>query len=383
MQGLPIQGKDTIYDGSGYVYEMRGKLSYIQGNLSLLRQMNWIDRQTRAVFIEFSVYNPNINLVMVSTILVEFISSGSILTQAKFDELNLFNDIGQSTISFSILSKIVFMIFIVYFMICQIKEFLNRDFKEYLSDFWSYIEWSIIVSAWISFSMYLIRLNTAQDVLDFFKNTAGFGYKKLQKVNEYNQTLTFCLGLCTLLGTIKFLKLLRFNKNIAFFGLTFKLCLGELISASFIFFIIWFAIVQLMFLLYGTTIVGYSSLVASMQLAFLVMLGKFDASQFINSNLVLIPLVFVIYNIITLCFLLNIFISIITDAFKKVREKEKENPHRFDIFSHIYNIVKERFSKRTNQQSDYRDHLSILPNRVNRLINYFYRVGLDFLWLFF
>ena len=50
--------------------------------------MNWIDRQTRAVFAEFSVYNPNINLVMVSTILVEFLSSGSILTSAKFDLLN-------------------------------------------------------------------------------------------------------------------------------------------------------------------------------------------------------------------------------------------------------------------------------------------------------
>jgi hypothetical protein len=76
LQGSPIQGKYDTYDGSGYVYEMRGQLSYIQGNLSLLKEMNWIDRQTRAVFVEFSTYNPNINLMMVTTILIEFFSSG-------------------------------------------------------------------------------------------------------------------------------------------------------------------------------------------------------------------------------------------------------------------------------------------------------------------
>ena len=74
LQGSEIEGIYDTYDGSGYLYEMRGKLSYIQGNLSLLKQMNWIDRQTRAVLVEFSAYNPNINLVMVSTILIEFLS---------------------------------------------------------------------------------------------------------------------------------------------------------------------------------------------------------------------------------------------------------------------------------------------------------------------
>ena len=58
LQGSPIQGKFSSYDGSGYLYEMRGQLSFIQGNLTLLKEMNWIDRQTRAIFAEFSVYNP-------------------------------------------------------------------------------------------------------------------------------------------------------------------------------------------------------------------------------------------------------------------------------------------------------------------------------------
>ena len=133
LQGSPIEGIYDTYDGSGYLYEMRGKLSYIQGNLSLLKQMNWVDRQTRAVLVEFSAYNPNINLVMVSTILIEFLSSGSILTKANFEPLNLFSESG-SLISFKTISELIFVAFIVYYLMIEIREMLNMDIKVYLSE---------------------------------------------------------------------------------------------------------------------------------------------------------------------------------------------------------------------------------------------------------
>ena len=199
LEGSPVSGKFDTYDGSGYVYELRGKLSYIQGNLSFLREINWIDRQTRAVFVEFSVYNPNINLVMVSTILVEFLSSGSILTTARFDPLNLFGDISLS-LSFKLIAEVIFIPFLIYFMIIQIIECISMGLKEYVKDFWCLIEWSIITTGFISVIMFILRLNEANKVMNFFKNTRGYGYLKLQKVNDYNLVLTYCLGLCASLG---------------------------------------------------------------------------------------------------------------------------------------------------------------------------------------
>ena len=236
LQGSPIQGKFNTYDGSGYVYEMRGKLSFLKGNLSLLREMNWIDRQTRAVFVEFSAYNPNINMVMVTTILVEFLSSGSILTTAHFDPLNLFGEIGGGFVSFKIISELLLMAFIGYFTVLQILEFINMGLKEYVKDFWFLIEWSIILTAFISFIMFILRYVAAQEVLDFFKNTGGYGYMKLQTVNGYNQVLTYCLGLCSSFGTLKLLKMLRFNQHISILGVTLKQCFSELAGFCVVFF---------------------------------------------------------------------------------------------------------------------------------------------------
>ena len=209
------QGQFNSYDGGGYVFALRGSLSFLQGNLSQLQQLNWIDKNTRAVFAEFSAYNTNINLVMVASILVEFLESGAILMSAKFQPLNLFGEIGTQA-SFKLILLIVLIAFIAYFMLVQIREAINKETKEYLTDFWPFIEWSIIVTAWISLIMSALRLNAANNVLSFFKATQGYAYINLQQVNQYNQLLTFSLGLCIFFSSIKFLKLLRFNNYIFF-----------------------------------------------------------------------------------------------------------------------------------------------------------------------
>jgi polycystin 1L2 len=380
LQGSSIPGQFSTYDGSGYLYEMRGQLSYLQGNLSLLKEMNWVDRQTRAVFVEFSVYNPNSNLIMVSTILIEFLSSGSILTTAQFDPLNLFQE-SSGGFSFKTICEIILLGFIVYFMIKQIKEIANKDLKEYSNDFWTYIEWSIILSGLVSFAMILVRLKKAKEVLDFFKLTAGYGYMKLQTINECNQVLIYALGLYSSFGTIKFLKMLRFNKQIAFLGLTMKRCFGELVSFSLVFFLIWFAFVQWMYLIYGSDIEGYETLVASMSSAFSMMLGKFDAESIVRANSSIGPIAFSMYNIVMICFTLNIFISIIIEAFDHVRHEAKNNPDQFDFMNHTIKRFKKLFKKSSSNNAEhnkqvYRDHLSVFPNRINKLINFTYRVNL-------
>jgi polycystin 1L2 len=378
LKGSPIEGIYGTYDGSGYLYEMRGKLSYIQGNLSLLKQMNWVDRQTRAVLVEFSAYNPNIGLVMVSTILIEFLSSGSLLTKANFEPLNLFSESG-GIVSFKVMSELIFVAFIVYYLVIEIREMLNMDIKEYLSEFWSYIEWSIIITAFISCVMILVRLRAAQVVLDFFKQTAGYGYMKLQNVNETNQILTYSLGLCATLGTIKFLKMLRFNRNIAYLAMTLKFCFHELVFSCMAFFLIWIAFVQLMYLIYNNNLNEYASLSKSMGSAFQTILGKFDAKQFLfGSSTILGPFVFASYNIVMLTFVMNIFVSIITDSFDKIRHECKDHPEKYDvdIFKYLYLKWRELLLKRNSKRkpfvgrNDYNeDYINNFHIQTNRLID--------------
>jgi polycystin 1L2 len=82
-------GDYATYSGDGYMYEFRGSLSDLRSNLSQLHQLEWIDGQTRAVIIQISLYNPNVQMFTSVTSLVEFLSTGSIFPTSHFEPLNL------------------------------------------------------------------------------------------------------------------------------------------------------------------------------------------------------------------------------------------------------------------------------------------------------
>ena len=206
------------------------------------------------------------------------------------------------------------------------------------------------------------------------------------KANLYNQTLTFSLGVCVFLSTIKVMKILRFNSSISNLGSTFKECFSELASFSLVFFIIYISFVQIMFMLFGSYIDGYSSFTKSMETAFLIMLGKFDANEYFAVS-ILGPLIFSTYNCVILLFTLNIFISIIVEAFGKVRKDSKRNPREFKFFDHAWkklnNFLSGKHSHENITYNEYRDHLSVLPKRVTALINFFMRVIKKFSFCYF
>ena len=67
-------------------------------------------------------------------------------------------------------------------MIIEIINLFRDGLKKYIQ-FWSFIEWSIIILSWTLFSIYFYKLNEANNVLSFFQKTAGYGYKNFEKIN--------------------------------------------------------------------------------------------------------------------------------------------------------------------------------------------------------
>ena len=81
-------GNHHTYAPGGYVYDFRGRFSDLQSNLSQLHQLNWIDGQTRAVIVEFTLYNPNVQLFTAVSLLAEFMPTGGMETQSFFQPVS-------------------------------------------------------------------------------------------------------------------------------------------------------------------------------------------------------------------------------------------------------------------------------------------------------
>ena len=212
-----------------------------------------------------------------------------------------------------------------------------------------------------------------QNVLEFFAKTQGFSFINMQKLNEINQLLAHSLGICVALCTIKSLRLLRFQRGLAHLGSTIKYCLSELLGLSIFFFVIWISFVQIMFLLHGSHLLGYSTFVKSMLSAFEMMIGKFDATQLVMASPVMGSIVFITYNVVIVFGILNVFISVLTDAYKRVREGMTRKT--FDLMDHL--IEKFFYSSKMNRNvaNDYQDHFSKFGFVMDRLNMFLMRVN--------
>lgn len=77
------------YDGSGYVQDLGLTKAESQLKIDDLRKNKWIDHQTRVVFIDFTVYNANINLFCVVRLVAEFPETGGLIPSWTFNTVEM------------------------------------------------------------------------------------------------------------------------------------------------------------------------------------------------------------------------------------------------------------------------------------------------------
>ncbi|CAF4459945.1 unnamed protein product [Rotaria sp. Silwood2] len=322
-------GQHETYSGGGYIYEFRGRLSDLKSNLSKLHQLGWIDNKTRAIFIQLTLYNPNVQLFTSITFLVEFLSTGSISPTARFEPLNFY----VFTSVLQLVCTICYMFFIIYFMIIEIRLLFKLKLN-YFRQFRSLIELGIIICSLGSVVVYIWRFQEFKRISRLFKETNGYVYINLQLAVYVNDLLTFFLGFCCFFGTIKFVHLFRFNQRISLFTETLRYAGKELVSFSMMFAIVFMSFLSLFYLLFVSKIWSCSSLLSSAQMLFEMTLMKFDASELIGADAIIGPLCFSTFILLVVFVCLSMFISIINDSFRCARENQVEDQ---DILSFMLN----------------------------------------------
>ena len=319
LKDNPHFGKYGNYLGGGYVYKMIGDLKSIKKDLLSLQQMKWIDHKTRAIFIEFTLYNPNVNLFSYCNLLFELLPTGAIIPTSKFVTINLWADSRELTATCCIVAYLVVIVVLMTKEIKNIKELKAMYFVQ----FWPYIDWCQFIASWTALPMYLYKLYAQHDLLNYVKENK-ITYINLSTLSSWNDTLSILLAFCSFLSTIKLIRLLRFNKKISYLTKTITNCSKDLISFMIVLLILWLAYVQLMYIFYNEKTLGYASFVKAMVTNFLIIMGKFDLRPLVETNFTASAIIFSSYNILIVMIMINFVITIISDNFAKAREEAKK-----------------------------------------------------------
>lgn len=65
MEGMAYRGKVAWYDTGGFYIILSTKRKNAKSRIDCLKRNLWVSRKTRVVFLDFTLYNPNMNLFVV------------------------------------------------------------------------------------------------------------------------------------------------------------------------------------------------------------------------------------------------------------------------------------------------------------------------------
>ena len=379
INSYPYSGLVNTYFGGGYVFKCQDNYS---NSLNSLKEYNWIDKQTAAIFIEFTLFNPNVNLFQSCLILFEILPSGNMINSAQFTSLDIMDINNSGLLSFKIIMNIIFMIFIGIFMFDEIRLLAKSGFKYFL-DLYNYIDLSIIAFSWTAFSMFLYRLHSSNAIYKQIQQEKN-NFVNLQYISQVDQLLSYFLGLCAGLASLRFIKLLRFNKRIIVFLNGFKRSLKELSSFLIIFIVCWMSFVQMFYILLNNQYLEFSSIQNSMGTSFKMILGQ-DANLFINSsafNSVLLPCLYVLFVVCMIFVMINVFLTIINDNYALAlsdTQLDKEDPEFFNYLKSILMPIFFCFNQQKDvsmSNNDYKDTMDKLPNKFDGFLTRLDRVNI-------
>ncbi|XP_070288623.1 polycystin-2-like protein 1 isoform X9 [Myotis yumanensis] len=155
LGGSSHWGQLTSYSGGGYYLDLPGSR---QGSAEALRDLQeslWLDRGTRVVFIDFSVYNANINLFCVLRLVVEFPATGGAIPSWQIRTVKLIRYVSNWDF-FIIGCEIIFCIFIFYYVVEEILE-LHVHRLRYLSSIWNILDLVVILLSIVAVGFHIFR----------------------------------------------------------------------------------------------------------------------------------------------------------------------------------------------------------------------------------
>jgi polycystin 1L2 len=335
LQSLGYSASVDSYGGGGYVYRLNKASKTLRKNLVDLQAQHWINNHTRAIFLEFSVYNPNVsmtikgilkdkspkcitlqvNLFAICTIIAEFIPGGGIRPYHRIDIVRLLYNQSFSG-NLTTACEFVVACFVVYFVIEQMGHARVRG-RNHFQTYWVLADVALFALTFAAGLFHYMRHAETEKILDEFQRTNGNGYMNLKYVGLMNEFYGCTISLLLFVATIKFIKLLRFNNRFEILFSTLRFCCEDLAGFIAVFLLVFSGYVMMFYMLLHNHNYEFHTLLAAFETCFTMVLNRFKIGNIRETSQVA-AVMFVFFAVSCTFILVNVLLTIIMESFDRV-----------------------------------------------------------------
>ncbi|UJR29011.1 hypothetical protein I4U23_010229 [Adineta vaga] len=349
----PFTALYKTYKGGGYVVSLGRTHEKAAAVLHELRSQNWLDQLTRAIFIDFSLYNANVNLFVSVTLSFEMTSMGSVIQDYQIKIFRLYDHIGgYGMLVYSF--ELLFIIFTIYSTIHEISLLIKQK-RDYFHKFWNIISFLTVIFSITTIFMYGTKKTLTRLAIRSLKKTEMGEFINFNAIASFDEVYSYIVALITFFTMLKFLKLLRFNKRIEMLSKSLRYARNDLSSFAFVFLIFMVAYAQMGFAIFGRSLYDYKSFATALTTCFRMLLGEINAPDMFAVSRAYGAFYFLSFVILVFIALLSIFLTILNDSFAHVKRELAATQHRNEIMDFMWSTFQKVAGINKRQASEDED----------------------------
>ncbi|GAA6233697.1 polycystic kidney disease protein 1-like 2 isoform X1 [Lates japonicus] len=330
LRAYPIWGSVKLYRGGGFVVDLGLDLQNSSRSLQLLYDSTWFDVYTQAIFVEFTVYNANVNLFCIVTLMLETTAIGAFQFRSELQSVRLYQSTGGLHV-FVMASEAIYFFFIIYYMFVQGK-LMKQQRWSYFRSKWNLLELAIIILSWSALSVFIKRTLLGKRDMDYYQNNRD-QYASFHETAKADAVLGYLIAFLVLLATVKLWHLLRLNPKLHMITSTLQRAWTDISGFLVVMTIMFLAYSITSNLMYGWKLHSYRTLLDAAQTIISLQLGIFNYEEVLSYNPVLGAFLIGSCIVFMTFVVLNLFISVILVAFsqEQIHHKPSEEDEIVDL----------------------------------------------------
>ncbi|XP_022904660.1 polycystin-2-like [Onthophagus taurus] len=330
LEGTSYIGRVATYDGSGFFTKLGRSQHTTTRTISRLKYGMWVRRETRAIFVDTTVYNPNMNLFTNILIVFELPPTGGVLPNIYFRTMKL---IRYFTILDHIVlgCEIVFFCFVLFYLAEEIREVIFLKFY-YFNQITNYIDVLIVVTSLAYFICILYQHIVVTALMEKVGKSIT-QYNSFAKVSRNEMVIKNVQAVCLFVATLKLFQFINIDKTMRHLTRTIKRSAKDVLGFSIMFLLIFVSFAELGYLIFGTQVPAFSGFGVSMFTLLRTILGDFDYAEIEKAHRILAPIYFILFIFLVFFVLINMFLAIISDTYSDVKTEMDVAPTQIERIS--------------------------------------------------
>ncbi|KAL0235801.1 hypothetical protein GEMRC1_002383 [Eukaryota sp. GEM-RC1] len=207
LSGYSYMGFHNSYPGSGYKVDLPRNHTLAFEYLQFLHDNLFIDRQTRAAFIDFTVYNTALNLFCIIRLAFEMPAGGGNFGVSTFRTLKLFNYLRHE--DFQRLGfEIAVVLFNIVYSLLGIRRMFKQGLSLYFSTFWHWFDWIRNLSLFLVIGMRIHSyLQIRETLSEGYTDNSASVYQSVGFIMNQELNVLSCIAFLMFFSLFKYFEI--------------------------------------------------------------------------------------------------------------------------------------------------------------------------------